>query len=338
MEQKRDVITSFEKFLASLTLGSAEAFENFTIFPVYTGRPQENGYYLLDEAVKTGKFKVTEVDEGGSVPHLKVTNDLDFDVLLLDGDILVGAKQNRSCTTTIIIGRRTSTNISVNCVERGRWAYKGKHFSSSDDPVYAKLRAVKARSVNCSLKEKQGFVADQGAVWSDISAKSISFSRCSPDFQESRTEAADDLYASNKNRLQDYEKAFALRDGQVGFIALIDGKIAGGDIFGNPRVLAKIYGKSLRSYILDAIEQALEKKKPVAAEGDLKRKASMFLGSIRKLKPEAYEAQGKGSNIRFEGKTSVGFAALNGDQVVHMAAFKQDAVTAKNQGDDTDVW
>ncbi len=95
----------------------------------------------------------------------------DSDVLLLDGDILVGAKQNRSVTTTIIIAKKTTSVINVNCVEHGRWSYKGQSFRAGEQPVYSKLRAAKARSVTMNLKSSRGFVADQSAVWNNISMK-----------------------------------------------------------------------------------------------------------------------------------------------------------------------
>jgi hypothetical protein len=38
-------------------------------------------------------------------------------------------------------------------------------------------------------------------------------------------------------------------------------------------------------------------------------------------------------NVRFEGKTSNGFAALDGDQVVHVAAFRnEDALRSPRGG------
>ena len=208
MKQDTHVITSFEQFLSSLTVGNAATFENLMVYPVFTGNPQTNGYLLLDEAVKSGKFIITEVNEGGSVPNLKVTNGLDFDVILLDGDILVGAKQNRSCTTTIIIEKGSSSIIDVNCVERGRWSYKGENFSGDKNPLYSRLRSSKSRSVTENLKNKRGCVADQDQVWDDISMKAASFSRRDAGFEACRTEAADALYSRYEGNVKGYEDAF----------------------------------------------------------------------------------------------------------------------------------
>ena len=320
IEAVQETAEALAGFLGTLTLGEAQAHENMTVFPVFTTNAQKNGYSLLDEAVKTGKFTVTEVSEGGSVPNLKVVNGLDLDVLILDGDILVGAKQNRSVTTTIIIGKGSENIINVNCVEQGRWSRKGDRFSASEQPMYSSLRAVKARSVTKSLKEDRDFTADQGAVWENIEQRDAKFRLASASYCSSVTGAADEMYRSFDDKILAYEKALPAKEGQVGFLVVIAGKVAGCDIFGNPGVLSRVYKRGIRSYCLDAIERSYDKAK--ASVGDPRRKASAFLAGLRKLSPKVFPAMGKGVNVRFESRTSVGFAALNGDQVVHMAAFQ----------------
>lgn len=315
------VVKAFSEYLATLSLGAAERHENLTVIPVFTTAPQQNGYSLLDEAVRTGLFTVTEVTEGGSVPDLKVVNGLEQDVLILDNDILVGAKQNRSATTTIIINRKSESVISVNCVEQGRWSYKGRSFSASDRPVYSRLRAIKSRSVTENLNSSRSYDADQGAVWNDIEEKAVRFSQSEPNFCRSSTGAADEMYGSLEDKVKLYEPAFTRKEGQVGFVVLIGGAVAGCDIFGHPNVLSRVYAKGLRSYLLDAVEQASDREKKQAA-GNPGKKAAAFLASIRKMPAEAFPSIGKGVNIRFRSRSASGFAALDGDQVVHLAAFR----------------
>ncbi len=60
---------------------------------------------------------VSEVSEGGSVPELKVTNLTGKHVLILDGEAVAGAKQNRVLNTTILIGAGTSLVIPVSCTD-----------------------------------------------------------------------------------------------------------------------------------------------------------------------------------------------------------------------------
>jgi environmental stress-induced protein Ves len=64
--------------------------------------------------------EVAEVDESGQFSRLKVINRSDLSVLILDGEELVGAKQNRIVNTTILIAAESVTIIPVSCVEQGR--------------------------------------------------------------------------------------------------------------------------------------------------------------------------------------------------------------------------
>jgi hypothetical protein len=64
------------------------------------------------------------VSEGGDVPTLRLTSAADRPVLLLDGEELIGAKQNRVLNTTVLVAAHSRLTIPVSCVEQGRWAYK----------------------------------------------------------------------------------------------------------------------------------------------------------------------------------------------------------------------
>ena len=63
---------------------------------------------------------ITEVDESGTVPELKVVNKSDTMILILDGEELVGTKQNRIVNTTLLIAGKDTVVIPVSCVEQGR--------------------------------------------------------------------------------------------------------------------------------------------------------------------------------------------------------------------------
>lgn len=62
---------------------------------------------MLDEALAEGLFEVREVDDGGSVNEILVINKTNYTVLLLDGEILAGAKQNRVLNAGVPIGPGT---------------------------------------------------------------------------------------------------------------------------------------------------------------------------------------------------------------------------------------
>src|SRR3989304_6913607 len=151
MEGEKGRMKEVNDFISSLRLGEPDSFGNLTVFPLYSEYSRVDGYTLLDEAINTKKFIVTEINEAGRVPELKVLNELDTDVLILDGEELVGAKQNRIVNTTIIIGRGKEVVIPVSCVEKGRWSYKSENFKPGKSYLYAGLRGRKAKSVYESL-------------------------------------------------------------------------------------------------------------------------------------------------------------------------------------------
>ena len=86
----------------------------------------------------------------GSVPELKVFNGLSQPVLLLDGEELIGAKQNRVLNLTIMVPADTEMMIPVSCVEAGRWQHISDGFVAADRTQFARGRAKKLSQVSRS--------------------------------------------------------------------------------------------------------------------------------------------------------------------------------------------
>jgi hypothetical protein len=89
--------------LDQLELGSPITAANLTMYPLLLPKESAPGYLTLDEALAAGLASVTEVSESGSVPELLVKNGAAKPVLILDGEELVGAKQNRIVNLTILV-------------------------------------------------------------------------------------------------------------------------------------------------------------------------------------------------------------------------------------------
>ena len=85
---------------------------------------------LLDEALERRIARITEVSDGGSVPELAFENASAEKILLVDGDELVGARQNRVVNISILVGEG---QVSFSMSERGSrasdqhalWAHGG---------------------------------------------------------------------------------------------------------------------------------------------------------------------------------------------------------------------
>ncbi len=125
---------------------------------------QTAGWLTLDDALALGVTEITEVSEAGSVPQLRLLNRGDLPVFLLDGEELVGAKQNRILNLSVLVPERTNLEIPVSCVEEGRWSWRAGGFSSADRVIYAKLRRSNAEAVSGSLASTGDRGGDQGRV------------------------------------------------------------------------------------------------------------------------------------------------------------------------------
>jgi hypothetical protein len=125
----------------------------------------------LDEALGQGLIEIAEIDGNGSVPQLKLTNKSERMILILDGEELVGAKQNRIVNTTMLIPPMEVIVIPVSCVEQGRWVYKTEKFYSEERLAPPALRAMKAEHMQHNIRDSGEYRSDQGAIWQQISEK-----------------------------------------------------------------------------------------------------------------------------------------------------------------------
>src|SRR3954449_7887870 len=100
-----------------IQLGEPVEHRGVVIAPLFPRADPHAEYLTLEQAVPLG-FHVTEIDAAGSVPELLARNPLDSNVLLYDGEELVGAKQNRILNLTVLVPARSETKIPVSCVER----------------------------------------------------------------------------------------------------------------------------------------------------------------------------------------------------------------------------
>ena len=167
-------MNSVAKELQSITVGDPTHFGGLTIFPLFRNgsAPAEPGYTLLEEAIGRGTANITELGAGGSVPELRFENLGEQPVLLLDGEELVGAKQNRALNLTILAPAKRVIVIPVSCVEAGRWHAESDTFQPTEHVMYSRARAAKGAQVSLSMATSDSRRSDQSAIWDGIASKS----------------------------------------------------------------------------------------------------------------------------------------------------------------------
>jgi hypothetical protein len=92
--------------IGAIITSAPTAYRALSVYPLRGTAPSSVfAYLVLDDALATGQFRVTEVSDGGVVPRLLALNETDRPVLLLDGEELVGAKQNRVEVSPSLLAR-----------------------------------------------------------------------------------------------------------------------------------------------------------------------------------------------------------------------------------------
>ena len=304
--------------LASLALAQPQAFSNLAVHPLLGSLPGRAADYLvLDEALARQAARVTEVSEGGSVPELAFHNEGDVAVLLLHGEELVGARQNRVLNTTVLVGGGRKVPIPVSCVEQGRWSYNSPEFSSADRALFVKARAKQVRQVSAALRDSGRYSADQREVWADIAEKSARFNSRSP------TDAMSEVFEQQRQTVDAYVDAIPAMPGQCGAVFAIDGKIVGLEYFDTAATFAHYLPKLVRSYALDAVETVASG--PNSHLPPVEEVVRQFIKDLLSTAAERFPGVGEGENMRLESETLAGSALVLGERVIHCAAFKSAA-------------
>jgi hypothetical protein len=304
-----------QEFLSAVTLGSPVSADGLTVYPLFRSSAPAPFYDTLSEAVRAKTLHISEVSDTGRVPELRVVNDGKRPVLIIDGEELIGAKQNRIVNLTVLVPERSALTLPVTCVEAGRWATVSREFEPAERAHYASGRRSKLGDVSRSMHAHGEAFADQAAVWSAIAEKSLRFGAKSP------TSAAAALYEQRRDGLDKILASIKPLDGQVGAVFAIRGAIAGFDAFDSPATWASVMPKLLRSYGLDAMDTT------IGGDGFATPDPQRFLKAVSGAVCTVYRAVGAGHDLRFEGGGIIGAALEANNSVVHAVAFPEADVT-----------
>lgn len=305
--------TEISNFLSNLEFGDIQEFEQMSVFPVFADLEGSVDYITLKEAMADGLLIISEVDEGGSVPELKVTNCAEVPVLLLDGEELVGAKQNRIINTSILLKELSDITIPVSCVEEGRWSYESESFTDSDNIASYNVRNKKSASVKRSVENYGCYSSDQGEVWNEVHNLQEKMECYSP------TSALRDIYEAKEKDLNDYLNAFEPLSGQKGLLVFINGKIMGFDVLSSASAYNNLHKKLIKSYALDALVQ----KKNGGIKSDINSdKAIKFIKGVIKSDESKHKSVGYGFDYRFAGDSFIGSSLVYNGEVIHASFFR----------------
>lgn len=227
-----------------------------TVFPITRAAPDTSRYRLLDDALAEGLLEITEVGDEGTVPEVWVKNAGPRPVLLLEGDVLVGAKQNRALNTTFIVPAHSQMKVPVSCVEAGRWRRASERFSLGGHKVPRRVHAALKRSVLRAARTGGGYRSDQAEVWDRVDEALA----CAA--AESETRALDAAYACRAPALAELGDALPYPGGATGLAVSVGRQIVGAEVFDSEETCRRVWSRIVSSFSFDALLEALDGRRP----------------------------------------------------------------------------
>jgi len=273
---------------------------SLTVFPVVAPKSYATGEFLtLDEGLRSGEVVVTEYGnvrglvrrgpapavrrESAEVNRLVLINNSKRPLLLLAGEIVTGGKQDRVIGKDRIVPAESDpVDLSVFCVEPGRWVATSEHFGTSGatyggavgDPLSGKSAAVSGTLMaQPSVRAKAMGDKDQNQVWAEVRKQQqemltveASGAAPSPSTGEIQSTSSYARVMENKDVKQKVDEIAApiehnyeslikqLRDRKaVGVVVAVNGRIIWADVFASTELLEKYWPKLVRSYASEAV-------------------------------------------------------------------------------------
>ncbi len=269
---------------------------NLTVFPVVAAKSYATGEFLtLDEGLHSGEVVVTEAGsvqglirrhgtpihryDGAEVNRLVLVNNSKRPLLLLAGEVVSGGKQDRVIGKDRIVPAESDPiDLSVFCVEHGRWVASSEKFGASQ-LMYASPSAVitpnapppMAIMVQPSVRAKAMGDKNQQEVWDEVSkqtgAMKVQVANAAPTVAREMAPVSSYAKINENVEVQKYVDSVArpieqsyqslihqLRDrNAVGVVVAVNGRIIWADIFASSDLLTKYWPKLVRSYASEAV-------------------------------------------------------------------------------------
>jgi hypothetical protein len=302
---------------AAVTIGPAAIHRNLVMLPLLArnGPPEARppDYLLLDDALVRGDVEITEVSERGSVPELRVVNRAPLPVLLVDGEELAGAKQNRVVNLTLLVPAGATLTLPVSCVEAGRWRARSRALSAAPRAQFASGRASRMRSVTNSMLMSGAYHSDQAEVWSGIAEKAARLEA------RSATSAMEALYTGHAEAIDAFVAACGPVDGQLGALFLVNGRVVSLDLFDSEVTLRRLLPKLVRSCAIEAIDP--QSPAQTSAGVQSAAAAERFVQAVGGSPQHIAKALGLGEDVRVSSAGVTAAALVVDGRAVHVSAF-----------------
>lgn len=256
---------------------SAWTYKNLQLIPIRYKTPPGAGAtpgaglqpISLPEAMQKGKAKIKEVyyKNDADVNWLQITNESKQALVINNGDMLSGGKQDRMVGETKIIAPGESDYLKVYCIEKGRWDKKAKGFQHSG-------------SADTQLKKVMDLTGRQSDVWKEIERQYAA------DNKTSATWPYINLYngfsPADSSYIRFFTDKFSRSDSSfAGFLAITKNQIINCELFSSASFTSLSFPSIITSLVHYAAGQG---GLPMVRQSDMKKFMDQLLTSEEQQK------------------------------------------------------
>ncbi len=268
-------------------------------YPLRQKAAQEPGeLLLLEEALDRRALVVHETDV---VARLEVESRSALPILILEGEIVLGGRQNRAFNTTFVLQPGCRRRVPVTCVEEGRWD-GSQEYKAAPCPAPPSLKSGLKHSVTTSIELSLGSSreSDQSRAWGSVS-KILEESQVHDPHQDLSA-----AYAERREELHQEAQTIARRLRRargVGLLVLFPGGRSTLEAFGNEAIAARAVERLVRSHLLAAGDPRQRLHPPLDPLGQLLRARETCVPGLGKVGQEVRLRKGalNGSAFLLEG-------------------------------------
>ncbi len=287
-----------------LVIGRPVVHRHLAVYPVSRRIPGSSEDYLtLDEAHRAGVIIIKE-HPSESVPTVVIRNIGGRPIYIIAGEIIIGGKQDRMISHDVLIPAGKEIEVSVRCVEHGRWRGRTHKFESGG--------ALGSSRVRTALQFKE-----QQDVWDEVSAACEEHEA----FSESGTYGAilsSRDVANQSNPFMNTMKKGLKDRNIVGMVMALNGEIVCADIFASPEFFSKVKDKLLQAYVLDAV--SAEVRTTDIPDGD---DIASFFEEMKRAEKEELKAYEANENYMYESDRIMGSESLDkGGRTYHLNLYR----------------
>ena len=327
--ENKEEVNFLQSVVDKMLIKDCVSYKGIDVYPVCVDEKTGTELLTLDEALKS---QSAEVLETGTVNELIIKNkSSENSILILEGTIVKGGKQNRVINTTLILDKESECKVPTTCVEQSRWGYNVPNDFFNSDNLNSNKKILEFDShffssnyisptMYCSLNKSVNkglslgsYHSNQTEMWNEIQTHNSSLD------VKSTTQDYTKIFRDKEKEINEYYEKFKEGlDNTVfnGLLAVIKGK----RIFLNFSCDSEIMDVRLRPFIESIVVESFSLEQN--SIGSTYLKIEEFLNSLPSIAIKTHKNKSGDLDIRFNDQDIVGSYYMHNNDLIFLTVVK----------------